>query len=225
MKPYVPHLLSLNAGYVDTAGFVALQGLFTAHVTGNFVTLGAALVQGSSGVLAKLLALPVFCGVVVLARLATVPRAAKPGAPVRAMMAAKLVLLTLGAVLAIRYGPFERGDGAAAVATGMTLVAAMAVQNALSRMHLATSPPTTLMTGSTTQLMIDVADLLRGGGDTAAATAARSRLRRIGSVVATFAAGCVAGAVCYHLVDTWCFAVPPLLALATTVDAFVSPEP
>ena len=61
MKFSVPVFLSLNAGYVDTAGFLALQGLFTAHVTGNFVTLGAALVTGSSGILAKLLALPVFC--------------------------------------------------------------------------------------------------------------------------------------------------------------------
>jgi len=57
----LPLLLSLNAGFVDTAGFLALQGLFTAHVTGNFVTLGAALVLGTSGAVAKLLALPVFC--------------------------------------------------------------------------------------------------------------------------------------------------------------------
>jgi uncharacterized membrane protein YoaK (UPF0700 family) len=35
-------LLSLNGGFVDTAGFLGLQGLFTAHVTGNFVTLGYA---------------------------------------------------------------------------------------------------------------------------------------------------------------------------------------
>lgn len=30
MKPTVPMLLSFNGGYVDTAGYLALQGLFTA---------------------------------------------------------------------------------------------------------------------------------------------------------------------------------------------------
>jgi len=64
MKRATPILLSLNAGYVDTAGFLALQGLFAAHVTGNFVTLGMALVSGASGIWAKILALPVFCLIV-----------------------------------------------------------------------------------------------------------------------------------------------------------------
>ncbi len=222
MKPWIPQLLSLNAGYVDTAGFMALQGLFTAHVTGNFVTLGAALVQGSSGVVAKLLALPVFCAVIVLARVATASMNAPGGAPVRAMMAAKLVLLTLGAILAIALGPFTHGDSLGAIATGMVLVAAMAIQNTLSRAHLATSPPTTLMTGSTTQLMIDVADLLRGaGGDAAAAT--RARLRKTSAVIAVFAVGCALGAVAFHFLATWCFAVPPLVALVATIDALASP--
>ncbi len=223
MKPWIPQLLSLNAGYVDTAGFLALQGLFTAHVTGNFVTLGAALVQGSSGVVAKLLALPVFCAVIVLARLATGSMDATGGAPVRAMMVAKLVLLTLGAILAITFGPFQQGDSLGAIVTGMVLVSAMAIQNALSRIHLATSPPTTLMTGSTTQLMIDVADLLRGaGGDAAAAT--RARLRKTSSVIAVFAIGCALGATVFHFMATWCFALPPLLALVATVDALASPQ-
>lgn len=34
-------LLSLNAGFVDTVGFLGLQVLCAAHVTGNFVTLAS----------------------------------------------------------------------------------------------------------------------------------------------------------------------------------------
>jgi uncharacterized membrane protein YoaK (UPF0700 family) len=52
MKPpsisAIPVLLSVTAGYVDTAGYLALQGLFTAHVTGNFVTLAACRVEAFS---------------------------------------------------------------------------------------------------------------------------------------------------------------------------------
>ncbi len=51
MRPTVAQFMSLNGGYVDTAGYLALQGLFTAHVTGNFVTFGAAIVHGTSGAL------------------------------------------------------------------------------------------------------------------------------------------------------------------------------
>ena len=51
--------LAFTAGFVDAAAFIALTGLFTAHVTGNFVLIGAELVSTSSGVFAKLLALPV----------------------------------------------------------------------------------------------------------------------------------------------------------------------
>jgi uncharacterized membrane protein YoaK (UPF0700 family) len=47
-------LLSLNAGFVDTVDFLGLQGLFAAHVTGNFVTLAAAFVYGSHGTIGKI---------------------------------------------------------------------------------------------------------------------------------------------------------------------------
>lgn len=70
IRGLTPLLLSLNAGYVDTAGFLALQGLFTAHVAGNFVTLGASIALGTSGAVAKVSAQPVFCIVAIMTRLA-----------------------------------------------------------------------------------------------------------------------------------------------------------
>ena len=39
----VAALLAFNGGFVDAAGFLGLQGLFVAHVTGNFVTQGERL--------------------------------------------------------------------------------------------------------------------------------------------------------------------------------------
>src|SRR5450755_4083832 len=99
----LPLLLSLNAGFVDTAGFLALQGLFTAHVTGNFVTLGAALVLGTSGAVAKLLALPVFCVVVIATRLlsSALSRGERPA--LNFLLALKVILLVAGAALAIHF--------------------------------------------------------------------------------------------------------------------------
>ena len=213
MKFNIPAFLSLNAGYVDTAGFLALQGLFTAHVTGTFVTLGAALVLGPSGVLAKLLALPVFCAVILVTRLLA-PALPRLGLPVlRSMLWLKLALLAAGAAMAIWIGPVRDASQPAAVGTGMLLVSAMAIQNAISRIHLGTAPPTTLMTGTTTQMMIDIADLLRGGLPDDQRVVARGRLGRMGANVGAFALGCAAGALLFSLFKMGCFVVPPLLAV------------
>ncbi|HEX3853101.1 MAG TPA: YoaK family protein, partial [Polyangiaceae bacterium] len=58
-------LLSGIAGYVDAAGYLALYGLFTAHVTGNLVTAGSALARSATeGVGPKLTMLPVFMSAV-----------------------------------------------------------------------------------------------------------------------------------------------------------------
>ena len=59
------------------------------------------------------------------------------------------------AVLAVSLGPFPDSDARAALATGFAGVAAMAVQNAVQRIHLGNLPPSTLMTGNTTQVVLD----------------------------------------------------------------------
>jgi len=141
-------LLAFSGGFVDTAGFLGLQGLFVAHVTGNFVTLGAALVLGSHGILNKILALPEFIAVIALASLCGAAMRKRNLPVLRIMLAGELTLLFLFFALAVSFGPFPDADSPAGLLTGFAGIAAMAIQNALQRVHLASEPPGTIMTGS-----------------------------------------------------------------------------
>lgn len=223
MKLSLPTVLSINAGYLDTAGFLTLHGLFTAHVTGNFVTLGAALVNGSTGAVTKLLALPVFCLFVMLVRLLDLGMASPPRGRLLALLVIKLLLLTAGSIACIAWGPFADADAWRPMLAGLLLVAGMAVQNALHRLHMGTAPPTTLMTGSTTQVMLDVVDLAKGSGDAAAQAATKARVLRLLGAVLAFAIGCAVAAIGVLLVGQWTFALVPFLALAALLAAWRAP--
>jgi len=67
-------LLSVIAGMVDLIGFLRL-GIFTAHITGNIVVVGALLVRHNRVHPAQILAIPVF----ILAVAATWPLAKASG--------------------------------------------------------------------------------------------------------------------------------------------------
>lgn len=207
----LPLVLSLTAGYVDTAGFLALQGLFTAHVTGNFVTLGASFALGTSGAIAKLLALPVFCIVVIAIRLLASLLSGRYSRIFEFMLGLKVVLLVAGAALAVRFGPFHDADRWQAILTGMVLVAAMAIQNAAHRVYMGSAPPSTLMTGTTTQIMIDLADILYVSEprDPKAGT----RISKMSKNVIVFAVGCGLAALLYLRFGVWSLSVPPLMGL------------
>ena len=106
MRISLAALLSFNGGFVDTADFLGLQGLFTAHVTGNFVTLAATLVMGSCfgphrwvGHRARGL----------------------PALPI--LLMAKVCFLLAFFVLAVALGPFPDSDAPAALLTGFAGVA------------------------------------------------------------------------------------------------------
>jgi uncharacterized membrane protein YoaK (UPF0700 family) len=210
----------LTAGYVDTAGFLALQGLFTAHVTGNFVTLGASFALGTSGAVSKLLALPVFCVVVVAIRLISTFLSARYSAVFEVMLGLKVLLLLAGAAIAINWGPFQNVDNWQAVVTGMVLVSAMAVQNAVHRVYLGNSPPSTLMTGTTTQIMIDIADAIHSKSPDGQLG---SRIAKMTSSVMAFAIGCGAAALLYARYGVWSFVVPPGLAVCSLLLRLTSP--
>lgn len=214
MRSSLPAVQSLTAGYADTGGFLALKGLFTSHVTGNFVTLGAALVFGNSGALAKTLAVPIFCLAVLSCRLLAFRLKAARRPVLRSLLKLQLLLFSAAAGIAAWQGPFEDPDTGWALLLGMTLVAAMAMQNAAHRAHLAHTPPSTIMTGTTTQIMLDVAELLHGVRPEVAAIT-KARLVRLTVIVAVFATGCGLAALIYTHAGKWCFCVLPLLGVCT----------
>src|SRR5260370_30993367 len=53
-------VLSITAGCTDIIGFLGLNGLFTAHITGNLVILAAHIVGGGEAQIAPMLSVPVF---------------------------------------------------------------------------------------------------------------------------------------------------------------------
>jgi uncharacterized membrane protein YoaK (UPF0700 family) len=207
-------LLSFNAGFVDTTGFLGLQGLFTAHVTGNFVTLGAALVFGTQGIIAKLIALPEFLIVIVLVRLIGTALTTRRLPTSRLVLAAEVAFLLAFFLLAVEFGPFPDSDSPTALITGFTGVAAMAIQNTIQRVHLAGFPPTTIMTGNTTQAALDAVDLIKGV-NRKQGVAIRARLASILSGIFYFALGCAAAAGLYFLFGFWSLAVPVVVGVAT----------
>ncbi|MBY0383106.1 MAG: DUF1275 domain-containing protein [Xanthobacteraceae bacterium] len=213
-------LLAFNGGFVDTAGFLGLHGLFVAHVTGNFVTLGAALVNGSHGVVNKILALPEFIMVVALARLAGHGLRVTDLSTARILFAVKVGLLLAFFLLAVIYGPFDDGDSPTALLTGFAGIAAMAMQNAVQRVHMADMPPSTVMTGTTVQATMDAVDLLTNWRSELRAQTI-VRFRRLCLSLFSFAIGCAAAALLYAFVGFWCLA---LTVLVGTLTAAMQPR-
>jgi len=185
--------LALVAGWVDAVGFVALFGLFTAHVTGNFVLIGSELARPSGGVLLKLLAFPAFIVAVAASRLIVLRLEADGRPALRALLAAECLLLVGALAAGWSAAPVHDPGRPVAMACGLLLAAAMGVQNATARLVLASQVPTTVMTGNVTQLVIDAVDLARGAGGPELGP----RARRFVVPIVAFALGTIGGAVAY----------------------------
>lgn len=184
-------VLSFIAGYVDTLGFIGLFGLFTAHVTGNFVLLGRALVNPGQDVLLKLLVFPVFVAAIVVARLSILAWQRKDGAALRNALGMQLVLLAGCTVCGWLAGPASTPSSPLILASGMLGAAGMAVQNTYGKLLLKGIEATTVMTGNVTAMVIAIVDAVRGD------VAARAQWRSLAWPLAGFTAGCAGGAVAY----------------------------
>ena len=206
----LPALLSTTAGAVDVIGFLALGGLFTAHITGNLVVLAAHYITGRFGEIAPLLSVPMF---VVVLGVVTLTFVAKPIRFVRrALLVLQAVMLAAFLGFGAGFGPFENPDSGMAVFVGMLGVASMAIQNALVRLALPGAPSTAVMTTNVTQLTVDLATLVRGQSEQTELPRVRHRADLTAVSVFGFAIGLALGAAFEIRFGLWSLIFPVILA-------------
>ena len=200
--------LGFLAGYVDTLGFIALFGLFTAHVTGNFVLIGAALADASRvSILLKFLAFPAFIAGVAVTRLMVLAVERRAGPSLTLAMLLQWALLAGFMVFGILAEPIGKDVSSMAMVAGLLGTAAMGVHSATSRLLLVHLAPTSMMTGNVTQIVIDTVDVLRGAAD----AATHARCGKFFWPLAAFALGAIAAAFAYLAFGFVALAVPLLL--------------
>ena len=210
-------VLSVIAGATDAIGFLGLQGLFTAHITGNVVILAAKFLARDPAPVAQLISVPLFMVALILTRLLA-------GGLEKWRIASLVPLLTLQFLLLAGFlaitataGPRIDPNALMMIAAGMLGVAAMAVQNALVRISLKRVPSTAVMTTNLTVFTMDIGEILLGGNTTDAASARDRASRR-----ASASARCVASRSNPTLVDGCRISTSPPMRPTTAITTIIS---
>ena len=228
-------VLSWTAGFVDTAAFIALFGLFTAHVTGNIALAGSSFVSSDEGsTVTRLLMIPAF--MLTVACTSLLARYARhKGWPVFAILltaeaVALAVFLIVGTSLSDRLLLDVQED--LILPIGLTGVVAMAIQNALmkeSKGVFKSYIPTTVMTGNTTQLTIDIVQYIickfspaPNGQPSPEAAEALERIGRVVPTILGFGLGGFAAAYFVLLSEEFRSLVFPLMAITMLAIAAYS---
>jgi uncharacterized membrane protein YoaK (UPF0700 family) len=210
-KFLLPTVLSMIAGAVDVTSFLALGGLFTAHITGNLVILAAHYITGKFGEIAPLLSVPVF--VLVLGVITAVFVRKPVPFTRRTLLVLQAVLLASFLGFGVGFGPFTDPNSCMAVFAGMLGVAAMATQNAVVRLALPEHPITAVMSTNVTQLAVDLAMLARCFLQPTNVSKIRSRADVTTLAVLGFVVGVVTGAILEIHFGLWSLTFPSLLAV------------
>jgi len=213
-------VLSVTAGCTDIISFLGLNGLFTAHITGNLVILAAHFFSGESQI-APMLSVPVFIAIVSLTRVLASSLELRGWASLHPLLLLQFLLLAGFLILCLAAGPRIDPNGTVEIIAGMLGVSAMAVQNALVQISLKGAPSTAAMTSNVTAFAMSVGGMLVGG-DGADIAEARTRAARILPEILGFAVGCGFGAAYETAIGLWSLALPTGLALIAFAMGFAA---
>jgi len=192
--------------------FLALGGLFVAHITGNLILLAAHIVNGTHVGTATVISVPVFILALISVRLLISPLEIRRLPSLRPLLVLQLVLLAGFTCVPLLDG-HPRADSTAETVGAMLGVCAMAAQNALAQVSLRGAPSTAVMTTNVTRFTMDIGEILVGR-DADTALAARRRASHTWPTVVGFAAGAGLAAGLYATIGIAALVLPTGLAAA-----------
>ena len=209
----LPTLLSVIAGMVDLIGFLSL-GIFTAHITGNVVVIGALVVRHSRVNPAQILSIPVFIIAVAATWLIAKATGRRGSSLMRLLLLFQFLLITCLFIFSVITKPSADPHGLAAtiaaMIAAMIAVTAMGCQFALLRLTLPVAPSTAVMTGNLTNAVLALVDsssriqpLMEGDS---------MRLRGALHLLVGFFVGCVLAAAAVMYLGDWAWSLPAALA-------------
>ncbi|MEN6669325.1 YoaK family protein [Psychrobacter sp. B38] len=215
-----PVLLTVVGGAIDTIGFIALFGFFTAHVTGNLVMAGSGLVKGEDGLWIKLAALPLFVLTVMVTK-TFIDKSQKRELILSHLFLAEAAFLMAFMIAGLYFQPFTDAGSITVALTGGLGLIALAIRNTASKTLIKHMSPTVLMTGNTTQLGINLTDYVNNRTPKNA-----KKLGHSAALVFSFLIGALVGALLYLKLSFWAvglFVLPVLyLALLARDESFLS---
>lgn len=246
----VVHLLAFVGGFVDSAGYLRLLGVFTTSITGNLVVATASVASMRGVICRSLVCVAFFLAGAVGAALSLRLKLAH-GVPQRAvccfLFALEIALIIASWVLGMRYDTEmllnDNIDWWLNVLVGCLLGASMGFHNVAAKEAIANCPPTTVMTST----MITVAQNLTNTVEYALASYSCLRLQptrgpltevqkeamnakfvdSLGKFKTTakplfaFIVGCIIGAITMDRGSWHCFAIPVAVLALIIADAMM----
>jgi uncharacterized membrane protein YoaK (UPF0700 family) len=206
---WLPTLLSVIAGMVDLIGFLSL-GVFTAHITGNVVVIGALIVRHNRVNPAQILAIPVFILAVAATWLIAKATGRRGTGLLRLLLLFQFLLITSLLIFSVISKPSADPHGLMATIAAMIAVTAMGCQFALLRLTLPLAPSTAVMTGNLTNAVLALVD---SSSRTRPLMESDSRrLRGALHLLIGFLMGCVVAAAAVMYLGDWAWSLPAALA-------------
>jgi uncharacterized membrane protein YoaK (UPF0700 family) len=194
---------------VDLIGFLSL-GIFTAHVTGNIVLIGALLVRHNRVNPAQIAAVPVFVIAVAVTWLIAKASGRRGTGLMRPLLLTQFLLMTCVLIFSVITKPSANPHGLMATIAAMIAVTAMGCQFALLRLTVPVAPSTAVMTGNLTNAVLGLVDL---SSRTQPLTHIDgSRIRDTLHLLVGFFVGCVTAAAAVMYLGDWAWSFPAVLA-------------